>query len=45
MCEARERGAGLALVFSSSAELERFIAAVEKAFCALTVSLMSILLV
>lgn len=38
MCEARERGAGLALVFASGAELERFIAAVEQAFCALTVS-------
>ncbi|KAG7312275.1 hypothetical protein JYU34_001747 [Plutella xylostella] len=36
VCEARERGAGLALVFASGAELERFIAAVEKAFCALT---------
>ncbi|CAG9111642.1 unnamed protein product [Plutella xylostella] len=36
VCEARERGAGLALVFASGAELERFIAAVEQAFCALT---------
>ncbi|XP_053611122.1 uncharacterized protein prd1 [Plodia interpunctella] len=32
VCEARERGAGLALVFASSAELERFIAAVERAY-------------
>ncbi|XP_075980105.1 pleckstrin homology domain-containing protein pruning defect 1 [Anticarsia gemmatalis] len=36
VCEARERGAGLALVMTSGAELERFIAAVEQAFCALT---------
>ncbi|KAF9788892.1 hypothetical protein SFRURICE_018468, partial [Spodoptera frugiperda] len=36
VCEARERGAGLALVMASGAELERFIAAVEQAFCALT---------
>ncbi|CAH0400810.1 unnamed protein product [Chilo suppressalis] len=36
VCEARERGAGLALVMASGAELERFIAAVEAAFCALT---------
>lgn len=36
VCEARERGAGLALVMASSNELERFIAAVEQAFCALT---------
>nr|XP_021192345.2 uncharacterized protein LOC110377695 [Helicoverpa armigera] len=36
VCEARERGAGLALVLASSAELERFIAALEQAFCALT---------
>lgn len=36
VCEARERGAGLALVMSSSIELERFIAAVEQAFCAFT---------
>ncbi|KAL0871052.1 hypothetical protein ABMA27_004857 [Loxostege sticticalis] len=36
VCEARERGAGLALVLASSAELERLIAAVEAAFCALT---------
>ncbi|KAL4709047.1 hypothetical protein ACJJTC_005908 [Scirpophaga incertulas] len=36
VCEARERGAGMALVLASSAELERFIAAVETAFCALT---------
>ncbi|CAH0694526.1 unnamed protein product [Spodoptera exigua] len=36
VCEARERGAGLALVLASGAELERFIAAVEQAFCALT---------
>ncbi|XP_013200960.2 uncharacterized protein LOC106143427 [Amyelois transitella] len=32
VCEARERGAGLALVFASSTELERFIAAVERAY-------------
>ncbi|XP_026748130.1 pleckstrin homology domain-containing family M member 2-like [Trichoplusia ni] len=36
VCEARERGAGLALLLASSAELERLIAAVERAFCALT---------
>lgn len=36
VCEARERGAGLALVLASGAELERLIAAVEQAFCALT---------
>ncbi|CAH0589149.1 unnamed protein product [Chrysodeixis includens] len=36
VCEARERGAGLALVLASSAELERFIAALEQAFCNLT---------
>lgn len=36
VCEARERGAGLALLLASGAELERFIAAVEHAFCALT---------
>ncbi|XP_049875998.1 uncharacterized protein LOC126373764 [Pectinophora gossypiella] len=36
VCEARERGAGLALVMSSSTELERFIAAVEQAFTALS---------
>ncbi|XP_072944565.1 uncharacterized protein prd1 [Epargyreus clarus] len=36
VCEARERGAGLALALASSAELERFIAAVERAFCDLT---------
>ncbi|KAJ8714953.1 hypothetical protein PYW08_004934 [Mythimna loreyi] len=36
VCEARERGAGLALVLASGAELERFIAAVEQAFTALT---------
>ncbi|GBP92983.1 Pleckstrin homology domain-containing family M member 2 [Eumeta japonica] len=36
VCEARERGAVLALVFVSSAELERFIAAVERAFAVLT---------
>ncbi|XP_045500587.1 uncharacterized protein LOC123698042 [Colias croceus] len=36
VCEARERGAGLALVLSSSNELERLIAAVERAYCDLT---------
>ncbi|XP_073944601.1 uncharacterized protein [Choristoneura fumiferana] len=36
VCEARERGSGLALVLASGAELERFIAAVERAFCNLT---------
>ncbi|XP_061719117.1 uncharacterized protein LOC133526479 [Cydia pomonella] len=36
VCEARERGSGLALVMASGAELERLIAAVERAFCALT---------
>ncbi|CAK1555868.1 unnamed protein product [Leptosia nina] len=36
VCEARERGAGLALVLASSNELERLIAAVEKAYCDLT---------
>ncbi|CAH2043414.1 unnamed protein product, partial [Iphiclides podalirius] len=36
VCEARERGAGLALVMASGAELERFIAALEYAYGALT---------
>ncbi|XP_047521987.1 putative uncharacterized protein DDB_G0277255 [Pieris napi] len=36
VCEARERGAGLALVLASSNELERLIAAVERAYCDLT---------
>ncbi|CAK1586813.1 unnamed protein product [Parnassius mnemosyne] len=36
VCEARERGAGLALVLASGAELERFIAALECAYCSLT---------
>ncbi|XP_068617684.1 uncharacterized protein prd1 [Battus philenor] len=36
VCEARERGAGLALVLASGAELERFIAALEHAYCSLT---------
>ncbi|XP_023937252.1 uncharacterized protein LOC112045338 [Bicyclus anynana] len=36
VCEARERGAGLALVLSSSAELERLIAALEQAYAHLT---------
>lgn len=36
VCEARELGSGLALVFASSTELERFIAAVEYAYGKLT---------
>ncbi|CAH2092764.1 unnamed protein product [Euphydryas editha] len=36
VCEARERGAGLALVLPSGAELERFIQALERAHRALT---------
>lgn len=40
MCEARERGAGLALVLASGAELERLIAALELAYCSLTVILL-----
>ncbi|KPJ04813.1 Pleckstrin-likey domain-containing family M member 2 [Papilio xuthus] len=36
VCEARERGAGLALVLASGNELERLIAALEYAYCKLT---------
>ncbi|XP_041982160.1 uncharacterized protein LOC121735402 [Aricia agestis] len=36
VCEARERGSGLALVWASGAELERFIAALECAYSELT---------
>ncbi|CAH0720396.1 unnamed protein product, partial [Brenthis ino] len=36
VCEARERGTGLALVLSSGAELERLIAALETAYNGLT---------
>lgn len=39
VCEARERGTGLALVLSSGAELERLIAALETAYNGLTVNI------